>query len=119
MAIDTVVKVRADWEFTVRRSQVGAVRDALAAHTGTVRINPDVAKVSLVGQGLLSSPESVTRSISVLRASGIQPLSFSASQNRIAIILPEDECAQALTLLHAAFLADETSLADIAELAVA
>ncbi|MGW6580457.1 aspartate kinase [Streptomyces globisporus] len=93
--------------FTVRRSDVAdigpALDKAIAVHGGEVRIDPDVAKVSLIGMGLLNRPEYVARMTAVLAAAGIATSWVSSSQLRASVTVPADRRVQALCLLHKEF----------------
>ncbi|GAB1508145.1 aspartate kinase [Actinophytocola sp. KF-1] len=96
--------------FTVRRSDVVEVRLALerAAEDGGVRIDEDVAKVSLVGMGLLSRPTYVARMLAALSAADIPTSWVFTSQVRASVTVPRDRVAAAVALLHQEFgLAEE------------
>jgi aspartate kinase len=93
--------------FTIRRSDVAevgpALQQAVAIHGGEVRIDPDVAKVSLIGMGLLNRPEYVARMTALLAAAGIATSWVSSSQLRASVTVPADRRVQALCLLHKEF----------------
>ncbi|MBC3842477.1 aspartate kinase [Streptacidiphilus sp. 4-A2] len=93
--------------FTIRRSDVAeagpALERAVAAHGGEVRIDPDVAKVSLIGMGLLNRPEYVARMTALLAGAGIATSWVSSSQVRASVTVPADRRVQALRLLHKEF----------------
>ena len=95
--------------FTVRRSDVVEVRLALekAAEDGGVRIDEDVAKVSLIGMGLLSRPTYVARMLAALSAADIPTSWVFTSQVRASVTVPRDRVAAAVALLH-----DEFGLAE-------
>lgn len=119
ITIDVVSSVRSGWEFTVPRGQAATVRRALARYPAAVHIDLAVSKVSLVGQGMLSSSDSVAGTLSSLSACGIRPLSVSVSQNRIALVVPEAQCIQAVSILHERFFLEESGLLAAGEPAVA
>lgn len=93
--------------FTIRRSHVPEVGPALdkavAVHGGEVRVDSDVAKVSLIGMGLLNRPEYVARMTAALAAAGIATSWVSSSQLRASVTVPADRRVQALCLLHKEF----------------
>ncbi|MEV7281318.1 aspartate kinase [Streptomyces sp. NPDC093111] len=93
--------------FTIRRSHVSEVGPALdkavAVHGGEVRVDSDVAKVSLIGMGLLNRPEYVARMTAALAAAGIATSWVSSSQLRASVTVPADRRVQALCLLHKEF----------------
>jgi aspartate kinase len=93
--------------FTVRGSDVEDIRPVLlqlvAERSGGVRIDEDVAKVSLIGMGLLNRPEYAARMISTLAEAGI-PISWvSTSQLRTSVIIPRHQALRAVDLLHERF----------------
>lgn len=93
--------------FTIRRSDVAEVGPALAraaaGHDGEVRVDEDVAKVSLIGMGLLNRPEYVARMTAALAAAGISTSWVSCSQLRASVTVPADRRVEALGLLHKEF----------------
>jgi aspartate kinase len=100
--------------FTVRRSDVVEVKLALeraaVAQDGGVRIDEDVAKVSLIGMGLLSRPTYVARMIAALSAVDIPTSWVFTSQVRASVTVPRAKVAAAVALLHDEFgLAEETA----------
>jgi aspartate kinase len=91
--------------FTVRRSDVVEVKLALekAAEDGGVRIDEGVAKVSLIGMGLLSRPTYVARMLGALSAVDIPTSWVFTSQVRASVTVPRDRVAAAVALLHEEF----------------
>ncbi|MEU2659651.1 aspartate kinase [Streptomyces sp. NPDC007325] len=92
---------------TVPHTRVAAVRDFLAAHAadgaGALTVDDTVAKVSIVGKGLLSRPQYAARMLSALTGRGITAGAFSASQLRISVTVPRAEADRAVRLLHTEF----------------
>jgi aspartate kinase len=92
---------------TVHHSHAAAVRrsftDLAAPRQGGVEMDERVAKVSIVGKGLLSRPEYAARMLSSLTGSGIAARSLSASQLRVSVTVPSDEADRAVGLLHSEF----------------
>jgi aspartate kinase len=68
-----------------------------------VRVDAGVAKVSLVGLGLLDRPEHLARMTGALAEAGIPVSWVSMSQLRVSAIIPEDRRREALELLHREF----------------
>lgn len=93
--------------FTIRRSDVSAIRPELerAASTwdGHVRIDENMAKVSLIGTGLLSRPAYIARMTSALSARGIPTSWVFTSQYRASVTVPREYEADVVTLLHKEF----------------
>jgi aspartate kinase len=66
-------------------------------------VDTSVAKVSIVGTGLLSRPQYAERMLSVLTDRGIHAGSLSASQSRVSVTVPRGEVERAVRLLHTEF----------------
>ncbi|MGW0737724.1 aspartate kinase [Streptomyces sp. NPDC002851] len=95
---------RHGWDFTVPAKAVDTVTSLLTALPGSVAVDVAVAKVSVVGSGLMSDPRTVGRMLNALLATGIDPLSLATSQSRISAAVPEVDCARAVAVLHEEFL---------------
>jgi aspartate kinase len=88
---------------TVPHDRVDAVRRSLADRAEAVAVDTSVAKVSIVGTGLLSRPQYAERMLSVLTDRGIHAGSLSASQSRVSVTVPRGEVERAVRLLHTEF----------------
>ncbi|WP_267242151.1 aspartate kinase [Streptomyces sp. PR69] len=92
---------------TVHHTHADAVRRAFAelavSPSCGVDIDEDVAKVSIVGKGLLSRPGYAARMLSSLTGSGIAARSLSTSQLRVSVTVPGEDTARAVGLLHSEF----------------
>ncbi|MBW3706734.1 aspartate kinase [Streptomyces griseus] len=93
--------------FTVRRSHAADVgrsfSDLMAPRPHGVEVEDQVAKVSIVGQGLLSRPEYASRMLASLVGSGISARSLTASQLRVSVTVPRSDAVRAVGLLHSEF----------------
>ncbi len=93
--------------FTVRRSDIGEVKAALeraaGSRDGAVRVDENVAKVSLIGMGLLSRPTYVARMIGALSTVDIPTSWVFTSQVRASVTVPRDRVVDAVRLLHTEF----------------
>ncbi|MBT2479515.1 aspartate kinase [Streptomyces sp. ISL-94] len=93
--------------FTVRHSDVARIEEplesAVAPFDGGISVDTEVAKVSLIGMGLLNRPEYLARLTTVLSGAGIGTSWISSSQLRVSVIVPRHEHVRALRLLHAEF----------------
>lgn len=98
--------------FTVRRSEVGRVRDALhdlaTGFGGGVHFDENVGKVSVVGMGLLSRPEYTAKVMATLACAEIPTSWISTSQSRMSVIVPQDRTVAAVDALHRAFQLERT-----------
>ncbi|WP_324794089.1 aspartate kinase [Streptomyces cyaneofuscatus] len=92
---------------TVHRSHAADVSrsfsDLMARRRHGVEVEDQVAKVSIVGQGLLSRPEYASRMLASLVGSGISARSLSASQLRVSVTVPSSDAVRAVVLLHSEF----------------
>ena len=94
---------RHGWDFTVPAKDIDTVTSLLTTLPGRVAVDPAVAKVSVVGSGLMSDPRTLGRMLNTLLAEGIDPLSLATSQSRISATVTEADCSRAVAVLHAEF----------------
>jgi aspartate kinase len=101
-----------DITFTVKRTDAGIARHALeeaAARTGAegVLADEDVAKVSIVGAGLMDQPDVAARMFSALGRAGINIKMIATSEIRISCIVSDKEAERAVKIVHDLFHLDE------------
>jgi aspartate kinase len=101
-----------DITFTVKRSDLGTARKALedaAARTGAegVLADEDVAKVSIVGAGLMDQPDIAARMFSALGRAGINIKMIATSEIRISCVISDQEAERAVKVVHDLFHLDE------------
>jgi aspartate kinase len=93
--------------FTVSRTDLAQalpVLDAVAAARGGVLdVRDDLAKVSVVGFGLLNRPELPARLAGALDTAGITVGWLSTSQSRMSVLVARQDQVRAVEVLHAAF----------------
>ncbi|MFJ8040276.1 aspartate kinase [Kitasatospora sp. NPDC096147] len=94
---------RCGWDFTVARKDVAAATEVLAASSGAITVDSRVAKVSIVGAGLMSDPRCAGRMLSALLDAGVEPLSIATSQARISATVPDTDCTRSVVALHREF----------------
>jgi aspartate kinase len=97
-----------DVSFTVPRAelaQAGRVLEPIVTQLGAggVRKDATVAKVSIVGAGLRTSPGYAARMFGALADAGVNIEMISTSQVRITCVIAEAQLAAALEALHGAF----------------
>jgi aspartate kinase len=97
-----------DITFTVKRSDLAAARKALeeaAARTGAERVltDEDVAKVSIVGAGLMDQPDVASRMFSALGGAGINIKMISTSEIRISCAISDKDAERAVVIVHDLF----------------
>jgi aspartate kinase len=93
--------------FTIRRSDLEKVhlelQEMVARYGGGVRVDENLAKVSLIGMGLLNRPEYASRMISRLSAAGIVTSWVSTSQLRASAVVQRRQAIEAVEILHREF----------------
>ena len=97
-----------DISFTVKRSDLETARTALeqaASRTGAERVlaDEDVAKVSVVGAGLMDQPDIAARMFSALGREGINIKMISTSEIRISCVVSDKDAARAVRVVHDLF----------------
>ena len=73
-------------------------------------VDEDIAKVSLVGTGMKSSPGVAARAFTVLGENQINILAISTSPIRLSVVVDAAQAAQAVRVLHTAFGLDSDSV---------
>jgi len=101
-----------DITFTVRRSDLNTARAALeetAARIGAegVLADEDVAKLSIVGAGLMDQPDVPAKMFSALGQAGINIKMISTSEIRISCVVSDKDAERALKLVHDLFQLEE------------
>ncbi len=97
-----------DISFTVPQAHARAARQAafpLVAELGArdLAVDPDIAKVSLVGAGMKSSPGVAARVFQALASAGINIEMISTSPIRISCVVRRTNVEDAVRALHAEF----------------
>lgn len=97
-----------DITFTVKRSDSDTARvllDEVAARIGAegVLADRDVAKVSIVGAGLMDQPDIAARMFAALGEAGINIKMISTSDIRISCVVSDHEAQRAVTIVHDLF----------------
>ncbi len=93
---------------TVAQADAEPARLALmAAQTelgyGEVTVNPAIAKVSIVGAGMINQPGVAARMFAALAEQHINIQMIATSEIKISCLVDEDKAVQALQAIHAAF----------------
>ena len=101
-----------DITFTVKRGDLTTARAALeevASRTGaeSVLADEDVAKVSVVGAGLMDQPDVAARMFSALGREGINIKMISTSEIRISCVISDNDAERAVRLVHDLFHLEE------------
>jgi aspartate kinase len=101
-----------DITFTVKRSDLGTARAALekeATELGAegVLADNDVAKVSIVGAGLMDQPDVAARMFSALAEARINIKMISTSDIRISCVVADADAQRAVSVVHDLFHLDQ------------
>jgi len=104
----TSVDAKTDMSFTMPKTEVAASQSVLddvarEFEGGTISQESDIAKVSLVGAGMKSSPGIAATMFETLANEGINIQMISTSTIRISVIVDAAQCDQAVQRLHTAF----------------
>jgi aspartate kinase len=109
--------------FTVSEGELAAalpiVEAAIASDGGRVAAQGGLAKVSLVGTGMLNRPGYVARLFATLAEGGIGCLMVSTSEIQVTCVVPRDQAADAVRRIHDTFRHDFVAAPRPAALAVA
>jgi aspartate kinase len=102
-----------DISFTVKRSDLETARAALreaVTRTGAERViaDEDVAKVSVVGAGLMDQPDVAARMFSTLGRENINIKMISTSEIRISCVVSDKDAERAVRVVHDLFHLDES-----------
>jgi aspartate kinase len=97
-----------DISFTMPMADLAAAEDIVkrvAADIGAADVihDADIAKVSLVGAGMKTSPGVAATMFRVLADEGINIEMISTSTIRISVVVARDEVEKAARILHSAF----------------
>ena len=102
-----------DITFTVKRSDLAVARQALenaAKQTGAegVLADQDVAKVSIIGAGLMDHPDVAARMFSALGKANINIKMISTSDIRISCVVGDRDAELAVRVVHDLFHLDQS-----------
>jgi aspartate kinase len=98
---------RQQMAFTVSKDQVedalGAVKPVLDRLGGTAVADPDIAKLSIVGIAVGSTPGVAGKMFSAVASVGANIEMIATSEVRISVVIPADKAEEALAAVHEAF----------------
>jgi len=107
---------RTDISFTLPRGETMKARgvlEPLADEIGAagVRVDEDIAKVSLVGAGMKTHPGVAAKMFGALSAAGVNIEMISTSTIRVSVVVSRDDVETAVQAIHAVFgLGDDAML---------
>ena len=102
---------RQQMAFTVKKDfaqeALEALEPVLAEIGGEAILRPDIAKVSIVGVGLASTPEVPAKMFQAVASTGANIEMIATSEVRISVIIPAEYAEAALRAVHQAFELDK------------
>lgn len=101
-----------DISFTVSKEDTEIAKElsqkvAVELGAGSVEVDRDIAKVSLIGAGMRTHPGVAAKMFSALAEKGINIEMISTSPIKISVVIREDKVEEAVKAVHDAFLLDE------------
>lgn len=106
---------KTDISFTCPEADLGRAREALAKVLPEIGVedydvDENIAKVSLVGTGMKSTPGVSAQAFRTMAENGINILAISTSPIRLSMVIDAAEAQRAVQLLHTAFDLDSDSI---------
>jgi aspartate kinase len=103
-----------DITFTIKRADLEtaqAVLESIAARIGAegVLTDPDIAKLSIIGAGLMDQPDVAARMFSALGKAGVNIKMISTSEIRISCAVADSDSERALRVVHDLFHLDQSA----------
>jgi aspartate kinase len=96
-----------DITFTIKRDDVFKTKEILKDNKNieykNIIYNDNVAKVSIVGAGMVSTPGVTYRMFRSLAEERINILAISTSEIKLSVIIDEDNTLKAIKKLHTVF----------------
>ena len=101
-----------DISFTVSQDDLEDAKNVLAEHKEALTIqkitnNPNVAKISVIGAGMMSNPGVAARMFESLYNSRININMISTSEIRITVLVDEKDVDKAMNAVHDGFIMTE------------
>jgi aspartate kinase len=107
---------RQQMAFTVPRDlaeeALDAVRPVLAEIGGSAAVDTEVAKVSIVGVGIGSTPGIAAQMFEAVAAAGANIEMIATSEVRISVLIPASQAVEAVRSVHRAFELEDLTAAD-------
>ena len=108
-----------DIAFTVDASDLSKTVEALEAlkaeigATGSVQVDENIAKVSIVGAGMIDRPGVASAMFETLAEQGINIRMISTSEIKISCLVDKDQAQRAVKALHKVFELESTEIAEV------
>ena len=107
-----------DIAFTIDREDLEKTKSVLnkikpELEYGNVFVDDKIAKISIVGAGMIGRPGIAARMFKTLAQLGINIKMISTSEVKISCLVDQEKSKEALEALHTAFGLDSTEIADV------
>jgi aspartate kinase len=98
----------ANLTFTVEEADIARAQEVMEGlrdemQMATIEVNPDIAKVSIIGLGMQTHTGIASRMFDTLYQEGINILMISTSEIRVSCVIDRAQTEKAVRALHAAF----------------
>ena len=108
-----------DIAFTIDSADLAKTVDALnvlkaeIGATGDIEVDENIAKVSIVGAGMIDRPGVASTMFETLAEQGINIRMISTSEIKISCLVDKDDAKQAVKALHNVFGLESTEVAEV------
>jgi len=107
-----------DIAFTIDESDLEKTNKVLAKikedlHVGSVEVDENIAKVSIVGAGMVDRPGIAATMFDTLAALGINIKMISTSEIKISCLVEKEDAERSLKALHGIFDLDSEEVAEV------
>ena len=89
-----------------------ALKNEIGA-TGDIQVNDNIAKISIVGAGMIDRPGVASTMFETLAEQGINIRMISTSEIKISCLVDKDDAQQAVKALHKVFELECEEVADV------
>lgn len=107
-----------DIAFTIDRADLEKTTSVLEKiktdlHAGDIHVDEDIAKVSIVGAGMVDRPGIAAAMFKTLADAGINIKMISTSEIKISCLVDKEEAQRSIKALHKIFELDSTEIAEV------
>lgn len=107
-----------DIAFTIEKADLEKTKKVLEKikadlNVGTIHIDENIAKVSIVGAGMVDRPGIAATMFETIAKMGVNIKMISTSEIKISCLVEKDDAHKALKALHSIFDLDSTEVADV------
>ena len=103
--IDSADLVKTVEALKVLKAEIGA--------TGDIQVDENIAKVSIVGAGMIDRPGVASTMFETLAEQGINIRMISTSEIKISCLVDKDDAQQAVKALHSVFGLESSEVAEV------